>query len=262
MRRAIVIVLAACLGSALPAAADWLVLDDGTRIETRGPWEVRGRQVVFTSARGALQALRLDEVDLEASRAANEAPAAEAPQAEKKTPEKRRPEPVLVITDADVARAAPPDTVVEEGGESEDEATPTAGEAPEELAIDVTRWQEVTLDEGGLELRGDLVNRTGAIVTDLGLEVTVSDTSGATLGKVRAFVEPSSIQPGGAAKFRALFPDLATFAGEPEFKVTGRPLVIQLRRPAEGSNPPGEDAAGEPVEGGSGAGGAAPANLE
>lgn len=48
--------------------ADWLVLRSGQRIETKGAWEVRGRQVVFTSRTGALQALPLADVDVEASR--------------------------------------------------------------------------------------------------------------------------------------------------------------------------------------------------
>lgn len=48
--------------------ADWLVLRSGQRIETRGAWEVRGRQVVFTSRTGVLQALPLADVDIDASR--------------------------------------------------------------------------------------------------------------------------------------------------------------------------------------------------
>lgn len=59
-------VLALASGGALHA--DWLVLRSGQRIETKGAWEVRGRQVVFTSRTGVLQALPLADVDVEASR--------------------------------------------------------------------------------------------------------------------------------------------------------------------------------------------------
>ncbi len=48
-----------------PAAADWLVTKDGARIETEGPWKTKGAMVVFTSAKGTLSSLRLDEIDLE-----------------------------------------------------------------------------------------------------------------------------------------------------------------------------------------------------
>ena len=52
-----------------PATADWLVTSTGELIETDGPWQVKGRTIVFTDAGGTLSSLRLDAVDLEASRA-------------------------------------------------------------------------------------------------------------------------------------------------------------------------------------------------
>jgi hypothetical protein len=52
------------------AHGDWLVLKSGQRVETRGAWNVRGRQVVFTSRTGVLQALPLADVDVEASKKA------------------------------------------------------------------------------------------------------------------------------------------------------------------------------------------------
>lgn len=54
-----------------PLAGEWLVLKTGVRIETKGPWELKGRQVRFTTAKTRqLQMLPVDEVDLEASRTA------------------------------------------------------------------------------------------------------------------------------------------------------------------------------------------------
>ncbi|GMU65478.1 MAG: hypothetical protein AMXMBFR36_17520 [Acidobacteriota bacterium] len=58
------------LGLCGPTYADWLVLRSGQRIETKGAWNVRGRQVVFTSRTGALQALPLSDIDVEASKKA------------------------------------------------------------------------------------------------------------------------------------------------------------------------------------------------
>jgi hypothetical protein len=64
------LVAAALLLAAAPLGADWLVLKDGNRIETHGPWREKGRQIVFTLPNGQLSALRATEVDLAASRAA------------------------------------------------------------------------------------------------------------------------------------------------------------------------------------------------
>ena len=64
---------------ALPCKADILVTLDGQQIETRGPWEVRGRQVVFTTPEGRLRAIRVSEVDLEASELATNPPAPAPP---------------------------------------------------------------------------------------------------------------------------------------------------------------------------------------
>jgi len=57
----------ALLSASGPAVADWLVFLAGGVQETRGTWEVRGRQVRFTSTSGTLLSVRADEVDLAAS---------------------------------------------------------------------------------------------------------------------------------------------------------------------------------------------------
>lgn len=69
--RALPPLLASCVTGALfmasPAAADWLLFYTGVAIETSGAWDVRGRQVRFTSPSGTLQSARADDVDLAAS---------------------------------------------------------------------------------------------------------------------------------------------------------------------------------------------------
>lgn len=90
----------------LPARADWLLTCDGKVIETRGAWEVRGKLVRFTTPTGTLSSIRVEELDLEASRTETErrkAPPAPAPAPPPTAPKK----PVLVLTDADVKHVDP-----------------------------------------------------------------------------------------------------------------------------------------------------------
>lgn len=53
--------------TASPAAADWLVTVDGQRIETQGPWKMKGKAVIFTQADGRIDQLPRDYIDFEAS---------------------------------------------------------------------------------------------------------------------------------------------------------------------------------------------------
>jgi glutaredoxin len=92
------VVLVGCL-VALPVAADWLVLTNGARIETRGGWTVKGAQVVFTDSAGRLGSVAAATVDFEASRAAS---AASTPVRRAPAPTATRRQARLVITDADV----------------------------------------------------------------------------------------------------------------------------------------------------------------
>ncbi|HXU45629.1 MAG TPA: hypothetical protein VN783_08890 [Thermoanaerobaculia bacterium] len=51
----------------LAAGAEWLAFKDGTTREIAGPWKIKGKQLLFSSKGGTLQAVRLEEVDLAAS---------------------------------------------------------------------------------------------------------------------------------------------------------------------------------------------------
>lgn len=98
------------LGFLLPAThplqADWLLTRDGKAVETRGAWKVEGKLVKFTSKAGTLSSIRLDEVDLEASRTetARRSAAPEPPPKPAAGPAKKS---VRVIQDADVRHADP-----------------------------------------------------------------------------------------------------------------------------------------------------------
>ncbi|MEO1367556.1 MAG: hypothetical protein AAFX50_10305, partial [Acidobacteriota bacterium] len=113
--------LLACVAlTASPAPADWLVTKDGARIETKGPWKVDGRRVLFTQPNGTLSAMRASEIDFEASEAATAA--ASAPAAAEAAPAAGKeplPEPVLVLTNKDIAAGE-----VEEGGDPTPENLP------------------------------------------------------------------------------------------------------------------------------------------
>lgn len=116
----IVAVSALLVLSTAAALADVLVTQAGERIETQGPWNVKGRTVVFTSKAGVLSSVRLSEIDLEASEAATEEakkpkPVPPPPMEEKDRlrlpiPPVREPgKAVMTITNKDVgpARGAP-----------------------------------------------------------------------------------------------------------------------------------------------------------
>ena len=66
-RRAWIACLALLALAAGAAWADELVTRDGQVIQTRGPWEVRGKLLVFDLADGTFASLHLDEADLAAS---------------------------------------------------------------------------------------------------------------------------------------------------------------------------------------------------
>jgi len=122
------------LAAGAPARADWLVLRDAGKVETRGPWQERGKLVVFTDGAGKLRSLRAAQVDLEASRAETAAAAARAA-APSPSPAGRR-APVLVLTDEQVAHASPEEPPAPQ--------PPPAG-APPAGAVEAARVPAVTL---------------------------------------------------------------------------------------------------------------------
>ena len=235
---------------AAPAAADWLVTRDGARIETRGPWEVKGRQVVFTLKNGTLSALRLSDVDLDASAAATAESRSSAAEAEEEAEVERKP--VLVLTNKDVPRAA----VEEAGGEpagAEGEAGGEAGEAaPASPALSegdvvVDSWKaSLSRQSDGLELAGVVKNNGKAIVAKVTLKVTIPDGEGGTLYETNAFLRNAGLAPGGATNFRALLPGVFQLPEDPIFEVTAASVTL--------GGPPTEPAAEGEGEGQAGGG--------
>lgn len=199
-------VLAALCGLAgLPASADWLVTREGAKVETKGPWEVKGKLVVFHLADGSLSSLRLTEVDLDASHKATEEALrakAEAEQAKGKPAEKKAP--VLVVTDKDVRHVDPATAA----------ATPAAGEPAATDTLAVANWDR-TPDpgDGHVVITGSLVNSsTSTTATGITLSVALVDEAGNPVGTAQAILTANVLPPGQQSGFRAEFPGVFTFS--------------------------------------------------
>ncbi len=224
------------LALAAPAAfGDVLVLEDGARLETRGPWEVRGAVVVFTDQRGTLTSIRSEEVDLEASRAATEGPPAEPP-AEEEVPPRR---PALVLTDQDVP-AAPRAPAAAAGSDAAEEGAEEADGEPPGLVVE--EWEKIDPEDlGGVVVRGTLANRGEHVMSELRLGVRVFDHEGELLDEGEAFLTHSVLEGRGATSFRIPFEGVYDFA-RVEFDISGLEFMLGV---ADMRQETGKDLGGE-----------------
>jgi hypothetical protein len=188
-----------------PLAADWLVTRDGVEIETRGPWEEKGRLIVFTTADGTLSSMRASEFDLEASRALTEEKA-RAPKEEAPPPPARR-EPVLVLTDDDV-RQVDPDSFFEDDGEGEE------GEGGEDGSrnLEIVNWRQADLPDGGVRIRGTLRNNGDRTAVGLTVQVNLLDAQGELLATRPADLTSRGLAPSELANFQVDFPNVIVFS--------------------------------------------------
>ncbi|HEV2847130.1 MAG TPA: FxLYD domain-containing protein [Thermoanaerobaculia bacterium] len=216
-RRAAVVGLAlAGLAAGGPASADWLVTRQGTRVETRGAWEVKGKLVVFRTPGGELASLRLTEVDLDASRRVT-AQAERAVQAveevRRRSPEKKAS--VRVVTDKDVRR-------VETAG-------PSGGDAAAPR-LTVTGYERTPDPENGvLILTGTLRNDSGAKVTDISLSVQLLGASGQPVSTGQAELTANALDPGQQSGFRVELPGSTAYS---DVKFEPRALAQKESEPA------------------------------
>lgn len=232
------IVLAAL--AAAPAAADWLVLADGSRIETRGPWEVRGGLVVFTLPNGTLSSLRGTEVDLEASRSATEA-ALRPP--EPPPPAAPKPKAKVVLTEADlppVTRPAEEETAAADG----EKPTAIGGSAPagQDERVRIVDWNAATPDDfDGTVITGRLRNVGDHLLTQVMMEVNVYNAGGVLIGRTSAQIEPGPVAPDRVVGFEARFPNLFDVSAA-RFNARG---VGFLEGEGAGRSAPATEGAGE-----------------
>jgi hypothetical protein len=180
-------------GSGSPGSADWLVLNDGSRIETKGAWQSKGRLIVFERVGGGLSSLRADAVDLAKSGEATEiAKLPPPPPPPPAAPVVRAP--VLVLTDDDVSKA--PELSTEgEGGE----------EAPKEsVPLRVTNWDRLD-SPNGIEVAGVVRNESSDSVAEkVSVRVVALDDNRAPIGSAAATVAIGELSPGQTSSFRAL----------------------------------------------------------
>lgn len=224
--------LAALLLAGGAARADWLLTRDGARVETKGPWKVEGRRVLFTQPDGTFSMLRSEEVDLDASAAAT-AEAIRLASAPPAPPVKR--EPVLRLTEKEIPPMEP----------SAEEAP--AGEAAEGGAagsgLDVISWDKTTNATGdGLEIFGTIKNLSANMVTSPTVLVAIYDEEGGLLGTNNGVVNAPSIQPGKTANFRVAFPGIPDFAAV-KFDAQGVGFKVRNPATAEGADEGVEESA-------------------
>jgi hypothetical protein len=220
------------------AAADWLVLRDGVRVETKGPWTVKGNLVTFTMPNGTLGSLRGSELDLEASaRITAEARAAAEAKARQVTQPPPPKEAVLVLTDKDVAHVdaetiAPPPTA-DVAGAAASAGAPSAG-AASQSPVQIADWdRSISQADNGVMLSGTVTNRG----SDTALAVTVTarlyDDAGKLLGTAPASLGAEALPAGQSTRFTIVFPGILTFASV-QFDVDSTPVKT--------APPPGQDA--------------------
>jgi hypothetical protein len=238
--------------TAAPAAADWLVTSEGARVETHGPWQVKGKLIVFTGADGTLSSLRLSQVDLAASKQATEDKLKMVEEdISVRTPERKKS--VRSITDKDVGHGGPADAAnaanvanapgapgapgagakPADGKAGKADAPPAvaAAAAPRTSALTVGPWQKLDRREkDGIELFGELKNGGGDIAAQVGLTVSLFDETGKQLATTEAILTGSAIEPRSSTNFRAIFPGVFTFASA-KFEPRSAQLQMQTAEP-------------------------------
>jgi len=232
---------AAALGPAAPVRADWLVTNDGGKVETQGPWKVDGKRVVFTQKDGTLSSLRLTEVDLDASRQATTAAAEEATAAAAKASAAAEAAPVKksnhVFTDKDFARPATPKDDAKEG-----DAKPALTESPGPAAVKLVDWkQSRNQDTHALEITGSVRNAGPDLAVGISVTVRLFNPRGEQFATQTASLATKSLRPGQNTSFTAVFPDVIDFASA-KIDVLSTPLMEKPPAPpdanAEAPPPP------------------------
>ena len=212
----------ACLLLAAPLGADWLVTRDGGRVETDGPWTVKGRQVVFTLPSGTLASLRLDDVDLEASEAATAEVATGAKETEDGEPAmEESASPIAVITNDSLGPAsAPPSSEAASGsavnGDGEDEEEVAPGTMRATAPFKVLHWRSASAAGRGWEVTGTVQNAgTEDVKLGRGLIRFEGEGGGKLAESVQLFFAGRDLSAGASTKFRALFGERSQLVGSP-----------------------------------------------
>ncbi len=251
-RRAWIVCVALLAAAAGAAWADELVTRDGQVIQTQGPWEVRGRLLVFKLADGTLASLRLNEADLEATEKRAQEAERRARQARE---ESMRPAPepqqaVLVLTDKDVSHplavvdelglegtsgedllggvdagtgAAGQDSQVSGAGSGDQGTGDDADTAPagSGRGVQVVQWSQESEGEDGVAVRGVIQNLGGSFATSLSVNALFYDEAGGLLAAREVQFEGGPLGPGARRDFSVSLPHSLVY-DEIRFQVVGR----------------------------------------
>jgi hypothetical protein len=213
---ALALLLALAAITATRASADWLVTRAGTRVETRGAWQVKGKLVVFHGADGGLSSLRLAEVDLdESGRATAQAERARQAAGDAAAQGPKRKAPAVVLTDDDFRHVEPG-------------AAAPAAVSPAEPGFKVTSWERSpdAADAGaGVVITGTLQNTSTVNATEIALSVQLLDAAGRSSAIGQATLTSTVLGPGQESGFRVDFPGAATYSDVKfDFRALGAPV--------------------------------------
>ncbi len=219
-----------------PVAADWLVLTDGGKIETAGPWRIEGKRVLFHLPNGTLTAVRLTEVDLDKSdQATLEAAQPVEPDSTTRAKASSPQSAALVLdqTNTPAARTQAVET-------SEEFAPPPADRNGQ---VSVVTWQEVSTPGRSVRIAGQITNGTQSLAANIQVVVSIFDENGGLVGRQPAELAKRSLRMGGSATFEVEFPAVYLFQ-DANFEVSFDPLTIAPVEPSDADE--GEDAIGSP----------------
>ena len=232
LQTAVLAALLLAASTSSTSSADWLVTQSGGRVETKGPWQVKGKLVVFTQAGGALASLRLADVDLPASdQATAEAKEAKVQQddaaAAPEPPRKK----LAVLTDDNLVhtRKPPAPAADEDKKDDADKADKKDQPAKPVGPVSVASWKRADSPGGkGIEIQGVLQNNSDKIAGNAGVEVRLFNEAGERVGTALGILNLPSIQPKGMTEFRAIFPGVFAFA-QVRFETRGVALDLSPR---------------------------------
>jgi hypothetical protein len=207
---------------AQPLRADWLVTHQGERFETKGPWQVKGKLVVFNLPDGTLSSIRADKVDFDASKKAaeEEAKKAAAAAAPPPPPAAQR-KAVIILTDKDFHSPLPAGTTAD-GASPGSPANPASaaktgkdaaheGPAPVEI-VSWDRLAEADSKVNGIEIVGTLRNGAQVPLVEVTVTATLFDDAGNIVARAPAKVETTVLAPAETSQFRVAIDGVFTFS--------------------------------------------------
>lgn len=201
-----------------PLVADWLIMRDGSRLETRGPWRTEGSKIILTLPGGTLASIAARDVDLERSGGSSA-----ATETTPGTPPTGRPspsrKPVLVLTNRDLppGRLHDAPTAAPMPGVRGTSHPPGAESEGSEVRVEFwAEFRDQTID--GVEIRGILHNPSAAPVRISRVSVEIVDHAGRTVNQ-EVFPRRRRLDAGGSTSFSVRILDVEEEHGDPKFTI-------------------------------------------